>query len=52
MILNTNGIEKDVLKMAPNAISAQKDWWGSFFQWTKPTKLSKILVDFILEEND
>ena len=45
----TNGIEKDVLKMAPNAISAQKIGGGHFFQWTKPAKLSKILVDFILE---
>lgn len=45
----TNGIEKDVLKMAPNAISAEKIGGGHFFQWTKPAKLSKILVDFILE---
>ena len=43
----TNGIEKDVLKMAPNAISAPQIGGGHFFQWTRPKQLSKVLVDFI-----
>ena len=43
----TNGIEKDVLKMAPNAISAPQIVGGHFFQWTRPKQLSKVLVDFI-----
>ena len=45
----TNGAEKDVLKMAPNAISAPHIGGGHFFQWTKPKQLSKVLVDFIKE---
>ena len=39
--------EKDVLKMAPNAISAPQIGGGHFFQWTRPKQLSKVLVDFI-----
>jgi len=45
----TNGIEKDVLRMAPNAISAPQIGGGHFFQWTRPKQLSKVLVDFIKE---
>tara|TARA_B100001996_G_scaffold12325_1_gene10327 strand:+ start:4194 stop:5282 length:1089 start_codon:yes stop_codon:yes gene_type:complete len=45
----TNGIEKDVLRMAPNAESAPHIGGGHFYQWTKPEKLSKILIDFIKE---
>jgi haloalkane dehalogenase len=45
----TNGAEKDVLKMAPNATSAPHIGGGHFFQWTKPKQLSKVLVDFIKE---
>ena len=43
----TNGAEKDVLKMAPNAKSAPHIGGGHFFQWTKAKLLSKILIDFI-----
>ena len=39
--------EKDVLKMAPNAVSAPHIGGGHFFQWTRPKQLSKVLVDFI-----
>jgi haloalkane dehalogenase len=45
----TNEMEKDVLKMAPNAISADHIGGGHFFQWTKPKQLSKVLIDFIKE---
>ena len=45
----TNGIEKDVLKMAPNARSAPHIGGGHFYQWTKPQKLSEILIGFIKE---
>ena len=45
----TNGIENDVLKMAPNAISADHIGGGHFFQWTRPKQLSKVLIDFIKE---
>ena len=45
----TNGIEKDVLKMAPNAKSAPHIGGGHFYQWTKPEKLSQILIGFIKE---
>ena len=45
----TNGMEKDVLKMAPNAKSAEHIGGGHFFQWTKPKQLSKILINFIKE---
>jgi haloalkane dehalogenase len=43
----TNGIEKDVLKMAPNAISAPHIGGGHFFQWTKAEILSNVLIKFI-----
>ena len=46
----TNGIEKDVLRMAPNAKSAPHIGGGHFYQWTRPKQLSKILEDFIKEE--
>ena len=45
----TNGIEKDVLKMAPNAISAPHIGGGHFFQWTKAELLSNVLIKFIKE---
>ena len=45
----TNGIEKDVLKMAPNAISAPHIGGGHFFQWTRPKQLSEVLINFIKE---
>ena len=45
----TNGAEKDVLKMCPNAKSAPNIGGGHFFQWTKAKKLSNILIDFIKE---
>ena len=45
----TNGAEKDVLRMAPNAKSAPHIGGGHFFQWTKAKPLSKILIDFIKE---
>ena len=32
----TNGIEKDVLEMAPNAKRAPHIGGGHFFQWTRP----------------
>ena len=47
----TNGIEKDVLRMAPNAKSAPHIGGGHFYQWTRPKQLSKILEDFIKEES-
>jgi haloalkane dehalogenase len=43
----TNGAERDVLRMAPNAKSAPHIGGGHFFQWTKAKPLSKILIDFI-----
>ena len=46
----TNGIEKDVLRMAPNAKRAPHIGGGHFYQWTRPKQLSKILEDFIKEE--
>ena len=45
----TNGAERDVLRMAPNAKSAPHIGGGHFFQWTKSEPLSKILIDFIKE---
>jgi haloalkane dehalogenase len=45
----TNDIERDVLKMAPNAKSAPHIGGGHFYQWTRPKQLSKILIDFIKE---
>ena len=46
----TNGIEKDVLRMAPNAISAPHIGGGHFYQWTKAEKLSDILQSFIKDK--
>ena len=46
----TNGIEKDVLKMAPNAKSAPHIGGGHFYQWTKPKKLSDILIYSFMKE--
>ena len=43
----TNAMEKDVLKMVPNAIKAPHIGGGHFFQWTKPKELSKVLTEFI-----
>ena len=43
----TNAMEKDVLKMVPNAIKASHIGGGHFFQWTKPKELSKVLTEFI-----
>jgi haloalkane dehalogenase len=45
----TNGIEKDVIEMAPNAKSAPHIGGGHFYQWTKAKKLSDILISFIKE---
>ena len=45
----TNMMEKDVLKMVPNAISSPNIGGGHFYQWTKPKELSKVLSDFIKE---
>jgi haloalkane dehalogenase len=46
----TNDMEKDVLNMVPNAISAQNIGGGHFFQWTKSKELSKVLIDFIKDK--
>jgi haloalkane dehalogenase len=43
----TNGIESDVLEMAPNAKSAPHIGGGHFYQWSRAEELSKILIDFI-----
>lgn len=43
----TNGIEADVLEMAPNAQSAAHIGGGHFYQWTRAEKLSAILASFI-----
>ena len=48
----TNNMEKDVLKMVPNAIKATQIGGGHFYQWTKPNELSKVLVDFIENKHD
>ena len=45
----TNGIEKDVLEMAPNAKSAPHIGGGHFYQWTRAEQLSDILISFIKE---
>ena len=45
-------MEKDVLKMVPNAIKAPHIGGGHFFQWTKPKELSKVLIDFIKNKYD
>ena len=43
----TNGIESDILEMAPNAKSAPHIGGGHFYQWSRAEELSKILIDFI-----
>ena len=45
----TNGIEKDVLEMCPNAKSAPQIGGGHFYQWTRPKELSELLINFIKE---
>ena len=45
----TNGIESDVLEMAPNAKSAPNIGGGHFYQWSRPKELSELLVNFIKE---
>ena len=47
----TNGAERDVLNMCPNAKSAPNIGGGHFFQWSRPKELSKLLVSFIREGN-
>jgi len=46
----TNGMEKDVLRMAPNAISAPHIGGGHFYQWSRAEKLSDILQSFIKDK--
>jgi len=43
----TNNMENDIRKMAPNVIFNKTIGGGHFFQWTKPEKLSNVLIDFI-----
>ena len=43
----TNGIERDVLSMCPNAKSAPHIGGGHFYQWTRPKELSNLLINFI-----
>ena len=43
----TNGIEDDVLRMAPNARSAPHIGGGHFYQWKRPEQLSGLLAEFI-----
>ena len=43
----TNGMEKDVLNMVPNAISVSNIGGGHFYQWTRPKELSNVIIDFI-----
>ena len=45
----TNGIERDVLEMAPNAKSAPNIGGGHFYQWNRPKELSQLLIKFIKE---
>ena len=47
----TNGAERDVLNMCPNAKSAPQIGGGHFYQWTRPKELSDLLANFI-KEND
>ena len=47
----TNGAERDVLNMCPNAKSAPQIGGGHFYQWTRPKELSNLLANFI-KEND
>ena len=47
----TNGAERDVLNMCPNAKSAPHIGGGHFYQWTRPKELSDLLANFI-KKND
>jgi len=47
----TNGAERDVLNMCPNAKSAPHIGGGHFYQWTRPKELSNLLANFI-KKND
>ena len=47
----TNGAERDVLNMCPNAKSAPQIGGGHFYQWTRPKELSNLLANFIKENN-
>ena len=38
----TNGIESDVLEMAPNAKRAPHIGGGHFYQWSRPKELSEL----------
>ena len=46
----TNGLESDVLRMAPNAKSSPHIGGGHFYQWNRSEELSKILLNFIKQE--
>ena len=48
----TNGIERDVLEMCPNAKSAPHIGGGHFYQWTRPKELSNLLINFINTKGD
>ena len=48
----TNGIERDVLKMCPNAKSAPHIGGGHFYQWTRPKELSNLLTNFINKKGE
>ncbi len=43
----TNGAEQDVLQMCPNAKSAPHIGGGHFYQWSRPERLSNLLINFI-----
>ena len=47
----TNGAERDVLNMCPNAKSAPQIGGGHFYQWTRPKELSDLLANFIKEDD-
>ena len=48
----TNGIERDVLEMCPNAKSAPNIGGGHFYQWTRPKELSNLLINFINQKGE
>ena len=43
----TNGVEKDVLRMCPNAESTPHIGGGHFYQWTRPKELSNLLTNLL-----
>ena len=47
----TNGVEKDVLRMCPNAESTPHIGGGHFYQWTRPKELSNLLTNFIKQQD-